>query len=235
MARTLITNISGFPLGLPLPYVGILNNGESTIVAETSAEVIAFFGGGSAVRNLWAINEVNDANPLGPYTRQTAGNAVAEAQAAATIPTDFNGQRLENVGAPVAGTDAATKAYVDAQIGGTAISGTVPAAGGPYPSIAAGTPVAVKAGGMVACNAADASTMPCTGIYLGTTLNLVRNAGTSDAFYAGLSPDADLYVAVGGGLTSTPPAPVPGRVSQRVGKAQTSTSVWVDLGEPTYL
>lgn len=71
--------------------------------------------------------------------------------------------------------------------------------------------------------------MPAIGVYDGTGTNLVRFAGAG-GYYSGLSVDADLYVAVGGGLTSTPPSSS-GFVTQYVGRAFSATSVEISLSD----
>ncbi len=179
MARTLIRNISGDDLTLPLPYTGVLLGGDATVVADSAAEVTAFLGGADAVRNVWQITEVSDGNPLGPYQRSTAAGHIAESLAKLEVPLSVNGQRVTNVGAPSAGSDAATKQYVDSQVGGGAItplSGSVqpPAGAGPF---AAGTPVGISTatGAVVACDALNPATFPCIGIW--TTDDFIRIGG----------------------------------------------------------
>jgi hypothetical protein len=94
--------------------------------------------------------------------------------------------------------------------------------------------VGIKGGVMVLADAGDATTMPAVGIYTGSGTNLIRFGGTSDANFSGLTTDQDQFVAVGGGLTTTPPSGV-GRVEQRVGRAMSATTVYVSLGNPIYL
>lgn len=216
MARTLIRNISGDDLTLPLPYTGVLLGGDATVVADTAEQVTAFLGGSDAVRNVWQITEVSDGNPLGPYQRSTAAAHIAESLAKLEVPLSVNGQRITNVGTPTAGADAATKQYVDSQVGGGAItplSGSVqpPAGAGPF---AAGTPVGIDAAGaMVACDADLPATFPCVGIW--SADDFVRVAGVEAI--TGFAAGALLYVASGGGLTATEPTGA-GQVSQPVAK-----------------
>lgn len=102
MARTLIQNVSGYPLTLPFPYRGSLQAGASIVVSDDAATVMEYLGGERAVLNLWAIAEV------------AAGNQLS---AAAIAPNDAGGERLVNLAEPVADTDAATKLYVDTHAG----------------------------------------------------------------------------------------------------------------------
>lgn len=124
--------------------------------------------------------------------------------------------------------------WAPALISGSGVPGTVPSPGGPYGGILAGKPVGIKGGVMVLADAGDATTMPAVGIYTGSGTNLIRFGGLSDSDFAGLTVDQDQFVAVGGGLTPTPPSGV-GRVEQRVGRATTSSSIYVSLGNPIYL
>jgi hypothetical protein len=119
--------------------------------------------------------------------------------------------------------------WAPAVVAGGGVPGTVPAIGGPYAGIPAGSPVAVKGGVLVRADAGDSTKMPAIGVYDGNGTNLVRFAGAG-VYYSGLSVDADLYVAVGGGLTSTPPSSS-GFVTQYVGRAINSTSVEISFGD----
>jgi hypothetical protein len=106
-----------------------------------------------------------------------------------------------------------------------------PAPGGPY-ALTLGTPVALKNGLVVAADASDATKMPCIGFYQGSVANTVKIAGTQIGL-SGLTANSAMYVAPGGGLTSTAPTGS-GTVSQCVGKAQNSGSIWVTLFTPIY-
>ena len=119
--------------------------------------------------------------------------------------------------------------WAPAVVSGGGVPGTVPAIGGPYAGIPAGSPVAVKGGVLVRADAGDQTKMPAIGVYDGTGTNLVRFAGAG-VYYSGLAVDADLYVAVGGGLTSTPPSSS-GYVTQYVGRAINSTSLSLSLSD----
>ena len=125
-------------------------------------------------------------------------------------------------------------AWAPALISGSGVPGTVPAPGGPYGGILAGKPVGIKNGAMVLADAGDSTTMPAVGIYTGSSTNLIRFGGTSDANFSGLTTNQDQFVAVGGGLTTTPPTGT-GRVEQRIGRAMSATTVFVSLGNPIYL
>jgi len=108
--------------------------------------------------------------------------------------------------------------------------GEYPAPAGPY-VFAAGTPVALVGGVLVPADASSAATMPCIGLYTGAT-DRVRVGGPLDGL-TGLPADSRLYVAVGGGLTATPPAAV-GTVTQFVGKTLGTTALFVSLQTPLY-
>ena len=106
-----------------------------------------------------------------------------------------------------------------------------PAPGGPY-ALVFGTPVALKNGLLVAADAGDVTKMPCIGFYQGSVANTVKIAG-SQIGLSGLSANAPMFVAVGGGVTSVAPS-ASGTVSQCVGKAKNSGSIWVTLFTPVY-
>jgi hypothetical protein len=109
------------------------------------------------------------------------------------------------------------------------LRGTVPAPGGPYPSIPAGTPVGiVDSIVLVVADAGDPATMPAVGLYTGAASNLVRTDGTAEGLL-GLPLDVPLFVAVGGGLTDVAPASS-GQVVQRIGQSIGTTNVFVEPG-----
>jgi hypothetical protein len=109
------------------------------------------------------------------------------------------------------------------------LRGTVPAPGGPYPAIPAGTPVGiVDSIVLVVADAGDPTTMPAVGLYTGAGSNLVRTDGTAEGL-VGLPLDVPLFVAVGGGLTDVAPTEV-GQVVQRIGKSIGTTNVFVEPG-----
>lgn len=109
--------------------------------------------------------------------------------------------------------------------------GTVPAFGGPYASIPAGTPMAVDGGILVIADAGDPTKMPCVGFYSGSGSNLIRFAGT-DTNHSGLTVGVDYYVAVGGGITKTPPS-ASGSTVQVVAHSYSSTGLFITLFDPT--
>lgn len=109
-------------------------------------------------------------------------------------------------------------------------AGTVPAPGGPYYTIAAGTPVAIVDGVLVAADAGEFAKMPAVGVYTGGTTNRVRTDG-DQAGYTGLPENAALYVAVGGGLTDIAPS-LSGQVSQRLGESIGTTAVFISPQKP---
>jgi hypothetical protein len=111
------------------------------------------------------------------------------------------------------------------------VAGAVPAPGPTtYPSIPAGTAVAQYGDALVAADAGDPLKMPCIGFYSGSGTNLVKSVGTIDGL-SGITVDALLYVAVGGGLTTVEPT-TPGEIVQLVGKGATSSSLYAQLGTP---
>lgn len=126
MARTIIRNISGQTLTLPLPYHGVLQGGAATVVAEDEATVIAYLGGNDLIGYIWDVFPVNENELVGPIVLEDGARSVIRALAAAPSPVAVNGQKVTGLGAPSAASDAATKAYVDAQVGGTVtLSGDV--------------------------------------------------------------------------------------------------------------
>jgi hypothetical protein len=114
----------------------------------------------------------------------------------------------------------------------SAVRGTVPAPGGPYPAIPAGTPVAIVDNiVLVVADASDPATMPAVGLYTGASTNLIRVSGTEEGL-VGLPENAQLWVAPGGGVTTTNPSS-PGQVSQRIGETVGTTNIFVEVGVTT--
>lgn len=113
-----------------------------------------------------------------------------------------------------------------------ALDGTVPAPGGPYYAIAQGTPVSIVDGVLVESDAGIPSTMPCVGLYTGSTTNRVRTDG-EEMGLSGLPENVKLYIAVGGGLTATAPSGS-GQVSQRIGESVGTTGVFVAPEDPIF-
>jgi hypothetical protein len=111
----------------------------------------------------------------------------------------------------------------------SAVRGTVPAPGGPYPLIPKGTPVAILNNVvLVIADAADPTTMPAVGLYTGASTNSVRTDGDEEGL-VGLPLNVPLFVAVGGGLTATPPSVV-GQTQQRLGRSIGTTTIFVSPG-----
>lgn len=108
-----------------------------------------------------------------------------------------------------------------------AVLGLVDAPGGPYGAIAAGTPVALSGGVLVAARADTASAMPCVGIYQGSTANRIRTSGVQSSL--SLTADQTYYIAATGGLTTTPPSGA-GVYLQSVGKSVNTTDLMLSLG-----
>ena len=109
------------------------------------------------------------------------------------------------------------------------LRGTVPAPGGPYPAIPAGTPVAIVDNiVLVVADAGDPATMPAVGLYTGASTNSVRTDGTTEGL-VGLPESVPLFIAVGGGLTDVAPSTA-GQTVQRLGKSIGTTNVFVEAG-----
>lgn len=144
----------------------------------------------------------------------------------------LSGANLESI-VPLSPLYVTPSAYQGASPnGGSAnLRGTVPAVGGPYPLIAKGTPVALVDGGLVRADADDAALMPAVGIYTGASTNLIRVSGTEEGL-VGLPENAQLWVAPGGGVTTTNPSS-PGQVSQRIGETVGTTNIFVEVGVTT--
>lgn len=115
------------------------------------------------------------------------------------------------------------------QAGGS--PGCVSAFGGPYAGIPAGTPVAVDSGVLVAADAGVPAKMPCVGFYSGSGTNLIQFAGP-ETTHSGLTVGVDYYVAVGGGITKTPPSAQYSTV-QVVAHSYSTTGLFVTLFDPT--
>ena len=115
MARTLIRNITGMPLTLPLPYGGVLAGGAATVVPEDEQTVIQYLGGDDQMRFIWDVFPVNENTLLGPITITDTGvMGVRRALMQSPLPVYINHQRLRFLGTPLVADDATTKAYVDA-------------------------------------------------------------------------------------------------------------------------
>ena len=113
-------------------------------------------------------------------------------------------------------------------------AGTVPVWGS-VTGLATGDCVAVgSAGTLVKASNNDATKMPCIGVFraaTGVNPAVVVIAGR-ESLFSGLSAGVQYYVGVNGALTSTAPT-TPGTISQRVCKgSNTSTSAFVQVGEP---
>lgn len=115
------------------------------------------------------------------------------------------------------------------QAGGS--PGCVTAFNGPYPSIPAGTPVAVDSGILVKADAGDPTKMPCVGFYSGSGTNLIQFAGP-ETTHSGLTVGVDYYVAVGGGITTVPPSAQYSTV-QVVAHSYSTTGLFITLFDPT--
>jgi len=107
--------------------------------------------------------------------------------------------------------------------------GEVDAPGGPYPGIPVGSPVALSGGSLVIADAASTATTPVAGFYMGFSINRVRTSGlVTGVTGVSFTPGADLFLAVGGGFTHTPPSVV-GQVTQYLGQAVTADSFFAAI------
>jgi hypothetical protein len=97
-------------------------------------------------------------------------------------------------------------------------------------SFAAGTPVAIVDGAVVACDASDATTFPCVGVW--TTDDKICMGGLVTGL-TGIPADSELFVAVGGGVTETCPNDVD-TVEQKVGSSIGSTAIFVSVRNEIY-
>lgn len=241
MAKTMIRNVSQSAITLPAPYIGIIPAGVAVVVDDPPATVAAALFVVPETQHLLTIDEVSSANPTTiPVSRTAAADTIAtQTFAALTTPLNLNGQRAINASDPVAPQDLITLEYFNTHGsgGGSGVTyaelGEVDAPGGPYPGIPALTPVSVIGGSVVISNAQLPATAPCRGIYLGAATNRIRTSGLVEGF-TGLPANVPLYLALGGGLTATPPAGA-GYVSQPIGVSVGTTAVFVDLTDPTYL
>lgn len=106
---TLVTNRSGFPVALPFPYYGVIAAGGSVILEETTSVIIRWFGGVNVTRNILTFTELAGNSPSNRpkvlvKTVNIQDHSVTQIKLALTTPVNA--------------LDAATKAYVDAAIGG---------------------------------------------------------------------------------------------------------------------
>ena len=100
-------------------------------------------------------------------------------------------------------------------------------------SFAAGTPVAIIGGNVVACQASTDTTFPCVGVW--NSDNKICNFGLVDGITAGDWAANDLvYVAAAGGLSKFSTDSGAGTVELRVGVALSTTSIFVSMGREIY-
>lgn len=124
--KALIKNLTASPIGLPPPFAGVLPGGGATVI-DTGSDTVSYvqaafasiLGGGNVVE----IAEVPSSSPVGPLTQENSAALIKQSLGYLTSPLSLNGQKLTNLGAPTANSDAATKQYVDTHGGGG--SGTV--------------------------------------------------------------------------------------------------------------
>lgn len=143
MAKMLIRNLGATPLGLPMPFAGVLAGGAGTVLDVGPIPVpalAAFFspllGGPTVVE----FSEVAEGNPTGPLTNETTSQLLAFAFDGLTNPLSMAVQQLKNLADATDPQDAVTLSYVDAQVGtAMSYSPSAPAdwAGAPPTSVAA--------------------------------------------------------------------------------------------------
>lgn len=95
---------------------------------------------------------------------------------------------------------------------------------------AAGTPVAIIDGEVVACDASNAGTFPAVGVW--TTDGKICMGGLVTGL-TGLPADSELFVADGGGLTSTCPDAAD-TVEQKIGSSIGTTAIFVSVRNEIY-
>ena len=140
MAKSLVTNVSLSPITLPPPYIGIIPPGVSVVIGQPTATVIAALYAVPEVARFLSVSETSDASAdTIKVSTATAASALEVTLADITGPLDLNGQRAINAGTPVAATDLATKAYVDAH-GGSGGTVTAVTAAAPLASTGGATP-----------------------------------------------------------------------------------------------
>lgn len=240
MAKTMVRNVSGGAITLPPPYTGIIPPGVAVVIDDLPNNVIAALFIVPGTSSLLTVSEVSDGNPTTiPVSKESAADTIATVTfASLTTPLDFNGQRAINAGDPVAGQDLITLSYFNTHGsgGGSGVTyaelGEVDVPSGPYPGFPAGTPVSLIGGVVVMADAGALLARPAQGLYTGAT-NRIRTSGLITGL-SGLPANAPLYLGVGGGLTTTPPAGA-GQVSQLIGVSVGTTAIFVAMGDPIYL
>lgn len=106
---TLVTNRSGFPVALPFPYYGVITAGGSVILEESTGVIIRWFGGVNVTRNILTFTDLPGDSP---------SNRPKVLVKTVNIQDRSVTQIKLNLTTPVLPLDAATKAYVDAAVGG---------------------------------------------------------------------------------------------------------------------
>lgn len=98
-------------------------------------------------------------------------------------------------------------------------------------AVAVGDPVYITGSGTAdEASATSISTAPCIGFVTAkptTTTAIVQVNGFLSGAFAGLTPGSTYFLAVGGGITATPPDTV-GNIIQKVGVAVTATELLIN-------
>lgn len=193
MAKTLIRNVSGNPISLPLPYNGVLQNGQQVIVALTVDAAIAQFAG--TAPNIFYFEAIEPEGAVDVTASAAAQPAIAEAFATASVDLPMNANKITGLADPVSAQDAATKAYVLSQVAGGGVT-VINKTGG---ALAKGTPVTISAfdttSGLltvIAASNTDAS-KPC---------DAVLAAALADGGQVTLTPSSD-YIVTASGLNTS--------------------------------
>lgn len=162
MARTLIQNISGTPITLPLPYSVVLPPSGAVIVADTIPVVEGHLYVLPGMNYNLALSDVPEGNSVGGVPPVVS----------------MGGQKLTGLGTPTAGTDAATKAYVDSTAGGTGTVTSIAAGNGL--SASPGSPITTS--GTLAVSFLGANAAGGSGLAGG---NSTLNGGNGDGVGVG--------------------------------------------------
>lgn len=111
--------------------------------------------------------------------------------------------------------------------------GDVPVTAPTPTPVTLGEPVAVVGGQLIPADATSIATGPAVGFMNDPASNLVRTSGVVVGL-SGLPADTTIYLAVGGGITATPPGGS-GNIVQTLGYTIGTTAIFVSVGDPIIL